>query len=210
MKKLLFFLMLSISVIARPSTPDEALDSLIEGNIRFAKGKPEQADRSPKRREAKATFQRPYAVIVACSDSRMAPEILFDAGIGELFVVRLAGNVVDQMAIESILYAVEHLGALTILVVGHESCGAVDAVVQGKIGDIEALAKEIEPAVKQARKSGKTPLLEEAIRLNALETRKTLLENDLIKELAEKKKLSLNAGYYDFMTGKVELLRSSP
>ncbi len=117
---------------ATPSVPaDEALSRLKAGNERFAQSKVSAGQPVAERRAATAQTQHPFAIIVGCADSRTAPEIIFDQGIGDLFVVRTAGNLVDDYALGSIEYAVEHLGSRLIVVLGHERCGAVTAALEG-------------------------------------------------------------------------------
>lgn len=102
---------------------------LMEGNKRFAEGHPRHPDESPEHRRKMAEGQKPFAVVVTCSDSRLSPELIFDQGIGDLFVIRTAGNLLSDMEIGSIEYAVEHLNVNTILVMGHEECGAIKALL---------------------------------------------------------------------------------
>lgn len=135
------------------SKPDEALKRLVQGNARFVSdhlthASPEQIAVA---RGAVSKSQAPFAVIVGCSDSRVGPEIVFDQGLGDLFVVRTAGEVVDSAALGSIEYAVEHLGSPLILVLGHQRCGAVAAAVAGAKapGHIAAVLNAIEPAAKK-------------------------------------------------------------
>ena len=110
--------------------PDVAMTRLRDGNTRFMKGKPKRPNGDPKRRAELANSQRPFAIVVSCSDSRVPPELVFDAGLGDLFVVRTAGEVVTAIELGSIEYAVDHLGASLIIVLGHERCGAVKATVE--------------------------------------------------------------------------------
>ncbi len=118
--------------------PMEGIDAgtylrLMEGNKRFASGHPRHPDESPGHRRKMAKGQKPFAVIVTCSDSRLSPELIFDQGIGDLFVIRTAGNLISDMEMGSIEYAVEHLGVRTILVMGHEECGAIKALMSDEI-----------------------------------------------------------------------------
>ena len=106
-------------------TPTQALAQLIEGNRRFQRDANSHPHLHAKRRSELAGGQSPFAVILSCSDSRVPPELIFDQGLGGLFVVRLAGNTVTRAGLESIDYAVGHLGTNLIMVLGHESCGAV-------------------------------------------------------------------------------------
>ena len=108
-------------------TPTAALERLKEGNARFAGDRPAAKDQGSKRRAELARGQRPFAVIITCSDSRVPPETVFDQGLGDLFVIRLAGNVVDTAAVGSVEYAVAHLHVPLVVVLGHEECGAVQA-----------------------------------------------------------------------------------
>ena len=125
---------------------------------------------APSIRETLSTGQKPYAIILSCSDSRVPPEIIFDKGLGEIFVVRVAGNIPDPVILGSIEYAAEHFGCPLIMVLGHNRCGAVTAAVESQghpHGNIGAIIKTITPAVKQARKdargAGKSDLVESAI-----------------------------------------------
>src|SRR5438105_3479472 len=112
-------------------TPAAALDRLKDGNGRFAADKPAARKTDAKRRAELAAGQHPFAVVLTCADSRVAPELVFDAGLGELFVLRVAGNIADPAVVGSIEYAVEHLHTPLIVVLGHESCGAVAAALDG-------------------------------------------------------------------------------
>lgn len=188
-------------------SPNSALQRLMEGNDRYVQGKMKPHDFIGERCSL-ALGQNPFAVIVGCSDSRVGPEIVFDQGLGDLFVVRTAGEVVDEAALGSIEYAVEHLGSTLILVLGHERCGAVSAaVVGGKApGHIAAVLKAIEPAVKQAReKSG--DLIENAVRAQAVEVARRLQNAEpILVERVRSGQLKIVAARYDLDTGKVELL----
>src|SRR5215470_3853899 len=127
---------------------DEALERLLEGNKRFVFGKSEASPERPIIERWKlGKAQHPFAVILTCSDSRLAPEILFDEWLGDLFVIRTAGHVVDSAVLGSIAYAIEHLHCELVMVLGHENCGAVSAAVEGgeHSEPIEALISAIEP-----------------------------------------------------------------
>jgi carbonic anhydrase len=150
-----------------PATPDEVLQRLLEGNRRFVKGELAHPGRKPEDFAPLAAGQRPVAVIVGCSDSRVPPEILFDAGIGDLFVIRVAGNVVEGAGPSvkgSIEYAVAELNVSLIVVLGHSQCGAVKAALKhidahdalpGAINDLVALIK---PAVARSKGMPGDPL----------------------------------------------------
>jgi carbonic anhydrase len=111
-------------------SPEGAFERLMDGNARFASGRPRHPREGRARRQELATTQHPSAVIVGCSDSRVAPELVFDQGLGDVFVVRTAGNRLDDLVLASIEYAVEHLGSTLVVVLGHERCGAVSAAVE--------------------------------------------------------------------------------
>src|SRR5881392_439655 len=132
---------------------DAALAKLKEGNLRFASSEVSQSKPTAARRAETAQEQHPFAIVLGCADSRTAPEIIFDQNIGDLFVVRTAGNLVDDYALGSIEYAVDHLGVRLIVVLGHERCGAVGAAMAGNSapGHINALVRDIQPAVQAAK-----------------------------------------------------------
>ena len=128
---------------------DEALQRLVHGNAAYLCAKTGSGDISPEKRKAACEHgQQPYAVIVSCSDSRVIPESIFGAGIGELFVIRVAGNVIDDHQLGSIEYAAEHLGIRLIVVLGHDRCGAVDAAINhAPEGYIKFITDEIRLAI---------------------------------------------------------------
>lgn len=127
----------------------EAKRKLIEGNRLYLNASANEADISPQRREETANNgQNPYAIVITCSDSRVIPESIFSAGIGELFVIRVAGNVLDDHQLGSIEYAADHLGTKLIVLLGHTKCGAVDAAIEGHTGGfIESILKDIQLAI---------------------------------------------------------------
>lgn len=152
-------------------TPDEALDLLKRGNAGYLSEAPFQAAVGRARRLEIALEQHPFAVLVSCSDSRVSPELLFGRGLGELFIIRNAGNTVDTVALGSIQYAVEHLGTPLVLVMGHQRCGAVSAAVslvrdhQDFGGAIGAMLEPILPAVIEAQRAP-GDLVDNAVREN--------------------------------------------
>jgi carbonic anhydrase len=181
---------------------------LVDGNKRYADSKMICPDSTAARRAEVAKGQRPFAAIVSCSDSRVPPEIIFDQGLGDLFVVRLAGNVVDEDALASLEYAVEHLGVRYIMVLGHERCGAVEAAVKGgeALGHIGSLVRAIQPAVNKARLEP-GDLIENAVCENVimiverLKSSKPILEN-----LVKKGELTIEGGRYDLDDGRVAII----
>jgi len=192
-------------------SPADSLAKLKTGNDRFVAGKPEHPDQSVARRSEVAKGQHPYAIILSCSDSRVPPELVFDAGLGDLFVVRVAGNTADESAIGSIEYAVEHLGATLIVVLGHERCGAVKAAVDSADatapapGHLPAVLEPIAPAVKQVKNfPGDT--VDFAVRANVANTVEQLKTSDpVLSERLKSGKLQIVGGRYDLETGAVEL-----
>lgn len=198
MRSLIFFLAFLHLGVAQP--PAAWLRQLMEGNERYRKDQMLHPNHSSDRREEIAVRQTPFAAIVGCSDSRVAPEILFDQGLGDLFIIRVAGNVVGPIELNSIDYAIEHLGASVLLVLGHESCGAVTAVMDGQTADIEEIAQLIKPAIQG------TKTLEEAIKANVRWTVTQLKQTGVVKAFLAKKKIECVGGYYHLGTGQVELL----
>lgn len=190
---------------SRPS-PQEALARLLKGNDRYQKDQLEHPQRTSDRREALESHQEPFATIVGCSDSRVSPEILFDQGIGDLFVVRVAGNVIGEIELDSIQYAALYLHTSVILVLGHERCGAVDAVIQGTTKQIQTIARLIAPSVEKVDQEEVPHLLEDSTKLNAVHWRDFLLQSPVIQQLVQAGKLQVHAGYYHLSTGLVEIL----
>ncbi|HEY3442611.1 MAG TPA: carbonic anhydrase [Paludibaculum sp.] len=131
---------------------DKAMALLVEGNARYVVHKETHPDSSLERRHELIKGQHPYAIIVGCADSRVPPEMVFDAGLGDLFVIREAGNVVDNVVLGSVEYAVEHLGVKLVMILGHESCGAVTAAVKHtREAHITSIVKAIQPAVSASK-----------------------------------------------------------
>jgi carbonic anhydrase len=199
-------------------TPQQALELLKKGNAQFMQGGPARPLLGKERRLEIARGQAPMAVLVSCSDSRVPPELLFGRGLGELFIVRNAGNTVDTVAEGSIEYAVAELGVPLIVVMGHERCGAVDAavsVVENQTtfpGSIGQMIEPIIPAVLKARaglEKGKAPthdvLLDAAVRENVRRVVARLRESQaLLLEPLRKKKLMVVGARYDLEHGSVD------
>ncbi len=190
----------------------EILDKLMEGNQRFLSGKPVNRDISELRRKELSQGQLPLAIVVSCSDSRVSPEIIFDQGLGDLFVIRVAGNVIDKVTLGSIEYAVKNFHTPLLILLGHTHCGAVSEAVslKGKLkGNIGALIKKIIPAVKVGKKKGKTQeeILNYAIRENlALQERYLIKKSPIVRHFVKKEKLKIIKAIYYLESGKVEII----
>lgn len=188
-------------------SPDAALKRLLNGNKRFIKHKPEYPHQSQARLQEVATAQHPFATLLSCADSRVPAEIVFDQGIGDLFDVRIAGNIVTDEALGSLEYAAVLLGTPLIMVLGHERCGAVTAAVQGKPlpGQIGSFAKAIKPVVADVK--GKLgDLVENVVVANVQYQVTKLKQSELLTELVEAGKLKIVGGRYDLDTGEVTVV----
>lgn len=208
------FLVAAASTEILPMSGDKALQKLMDGNKRYVAAKAAKLthpNQSPERRTEAAKGQHPFAVIVGCSDSRVPPEIIFDQGIGDLFVIRVAGNIVDDLALGSIEYATEHLGAQLIVVLGHERCGAVEATVKGTeaAGHIGSLVEAIKPAVDKVRKQP-GDLLDNAIKSNVkMIVQKLHSSKPILEKLVKKDTLKIVGARYDLDDGTVEIVPQS-
>ena len=182
-------------------TAEEALERLKDGNARYLDLEKNEGDISAEiRKKTCVKGQQPYAVIITCSDSRVIPESIFSAGIGELFVIRVAGNVIDNHQLGSIEYAAEHLGCPLILVMGHSHCGAVDAAINGNPEDyIKFITDEIKKAI------GSETDDEKACRLNVEHSIK-IIEESLEIQQEEKQGLKVCGALYHLEDGRVEFL----
>lgn len=188
------------------SSADKAKQLLIDGNERFTSGKPLSKDFSSTRRETlMRNGQHPFAVIVSCSDSRVPPELLFDQALGDLFVVRVAGNVVTPVELGSIEYAVEHLKTPLVVVLGHEECGAVTAAVQGgeTHGSIGAIIEKIKPSVDRAKAMNLTgkDLIEMSTDLNMQNALRDISKSPIIIEGVEVNQVKMIGIKYDLDEG---------
>jgi carbonic anhydrase len=186
----------------------QALQKLIEGNKRFTLSKQSHPNQNKERRQELAKGQKPFAVIVGCSDSRIPPEIIFDQGLGDLFVIRVAGNIVDDVALGSIEYAVDHLGTRLIVVLGHSKCGAVTATVQGGTphGHVGSIMEAIKPAINAA-KDLPGNLTDNTIKANArLVASQIQSSQPILSELARLDKIAVVSAYYDIENGEVHTL----
>ena len=192
----------SVSV---PSTPQEALAELVAGNERYVNEKSIYPHGDMERVEETAPHQAPFAAVVGCSDSRVPVELLFDRGIGDIFVIRTAGNNVNsEMVMGSVDYAIEHLGVKVLLVLGHGSCGGVTgAISEGghEHGPIAHLLGTIRSDVSDY--VGKAESLDEAIRHHTLVQVERIMAYPHVAEKVKKGEIIVKPAYYDVHTGKV-------
>jgi carbonic anhydrase len=189
--------------------PAEAISKLKEGNSRYTSGSLQHPGQTTERRTELAKTQHPFAAIVCCSDSRVPPEIVFDQGLGDLFIVRVAGNVINDEGLGSIEYTVDHLGTRLILVLGHQRCGAVDAAratiaAKGKApGHIESLVTAIKPAVEATAKED----LDATIKANVKNVVQALRSSTpILKTKVDSGEIQVVGGYYSLDTGGVTFL----
>jgi carbonic anhydrase len=193
------------------TNPDAALDRLLAGNRRFVEGQMQHPDQDPERRLRVSQAQEPFAVILACSDSRLPPEVLFDEGLGDLFVVRVAGNTVDAVALGSVEYAVDHLDTPLVMVIGHQRCGAVEATLESiqhhstPHGSVAALVTAITPAVAVAEQRP-GDLLDNTVRANAEMSRDAITKSSELTSPLSAGELKVLAAYYSLDNGTVSLI----
>ena len=196
-----------IAQTATDLTPAAALQRLMDGNRRFVERRRQNPNQTLARVTQVAQTQTPFAAILGCADSRFPSEIIFDQGIGDIFVCRVAGNVATPEEKGSLEFGTLVLGAKILLVVGHERCGAVKATIQGAAvpGQIGSLLDAIRPAV-QSTKNDPGDHLENAGKANATLQARRLRESPVISQLIAENKLDVRAAYYDLDTGTVTLL----
>jgi carbonic anhydrase len=197
--------------------PDAAMKMLKDGNRRFVTGKRLRPNQNLNRVKMTSKGQAPFVTILTCADSRVAPELLFDRGIGDLFIIRVAGNVAATSEIGTIEYGTKHLGSRLLVVMGHTKCGAVDAVVNGAnvSQNIQDLVKPIVPAAERAAAKNpgksKADLVPIAINENVWHSIEDLLEKSpTLRELVATGKLRIEAAVYDLGNGKVNFMGAHP
>lgn len=193
-------------------TPEAALERLVQGNARYAANATQERDFSAGR-AARASAQFPIAAILSCSDSRVVPDLVFDQSPGDLFVVRLAGNFLDDDGLASLEYAVKFLNAPLLMVLGHTNCGAVAAAIKVVMeraelpGHLPELIDSIKPAVIAAHDRHPADLLAAAIEENVkLNVKRMHDDEPILSEALAAKKIATAGGVYDIATGKVNLL----
>ena len=178
--------------------PQKAIETLTSGNARFVAGTLTQKDDYAALREQLSAGQHPFAVVLCCSDSRVAPEIIFDQKLGDLFVIRNAGNVIDKHVLGSIEYAVEHLGASLVVVMGHSCCGAVTATRMGEAlpDNIMAIARRIKPSIDTSC------CIDDNARRHAKRMAKLIQGDPVVHHVHAQ----VTAAFYDIQSGIVEWL----
>jgi carbonic anhydrase len=193
------------------NTPNDALNNLMAGNARYMQGSPIHPNQSAERQAEVAQGQQPWAAILGCIDSRVPPEIVFDQGLGDLFVARTAGQVIDNVVLGSLEFAVEE-GVKLIMVLGHQSCGAVKATIQTlqtnghAEGQIATLVEAIKPAVIEAE-SQPGDLLDNSVRANvALEVEYLKSSSQIILDALNQGTIGLVGARYDLGTGAVSVI----
>lgn len=201
--------------------PKKVHDRLKCGNKRFQADKLEHPNEGKKRRKDTAkNGQKPFAIVLSCADSRVVPELVFDTGLGDLFVIRVAGNIANVSSIASIEYAVAVLGCKYILVLGHEACGAVkeanDVVKTGKPApsdNLNQLVGHIIPAINNCNcksSTGKAPSTQDLINANAIHSAKELIRcSTIINEAVTNSGVKIHTGYYHLKSGEVEFDKKS-
>ena len=191
---------------SKVETPQDAVERLLAGNKRYVEGKSVHPHNTLARLKETAPHQAPFAAVVGCSDSREPVELLFDQGVGDIFVIRTAGNNVNgHLMMGSVEYAVEHLGVKLLLVLGHESCGGVTSAISGseEKGELGKLLKSIRDDVPQY--VGKPDSLDSAIRCHSRVQVERILKNPLIEEKVKDGSLFVKSGFYDIHTGRVTI-----
>lgn len=201
MKKLIFLIFLFPLFKASCVPPDEALKRLIDGNIRYKNNKLIHPNRGFEVRQKQVEIQDPFAIILGCSDSRVPPEIIFDQGLGDLFIVRVAGNILGNTELESLKFSIKYLNSSLVVVLGHQNCGAIKAVISGKSEEFESISKYLKPVCDQAKGSASLATL-----LNVKQTVRKLKESPYLMNIIQDKKIQIVGAVYDLETGSVTII----
>ena len=188
----------------------ESMQKLKEGNKRFLNNKAQHPDESLERKKEMLKGQHPFVVILSCSDSRVPPELIFDQGLGDIFEIRNAGNVLNEHVIGSIEYAVMHCGVKLIVIMGHQDCGAIAATLSGisETKYIQALEDSIKPAIEDCKKKGIEINSDNVVKAHVMQDIDELLEQDseLVKYMAEYD-VKIVPAYYHIDSGKVDFMK---
>ncbi|MFJ3231125.1 carbonic anhydrase [Streptomyces sp. NPDC086787] len=207
---------ISTSPPTRPGTPAEAFARLMEGNARWVTGHLEHPDRDPTRREYVAQQQEPFGAVLSCIDSRVPPELIFDTGLGDLYVMRTGGEATGPVVTGSVEYGPMTGGTPLIMVLGHQRCGAVQSAYRSfqddkpLRGNLEAIAEALRPAYEQAVREGGDDPVETMSRAQVTLTATQLRSNQDLAPLVRKGGLAVVGAYYSLDTGKVEVLSGAP
>lgn len=201
--------------MTRPNTPAQAWTALVDGNHRFVEGNPAHPNQDVDRRAALAEQQVPFAALFGCADSRLSAEIIFDVGLGDLFVVRNAGQVIAETILGSLEYAVEVLGVSVILVLGHDECGAVRATMDSSNGKLRArgefiqhIVARIQPTVTNAFAQGKHDI-DEVTELHIQDTIDEIMtRSKVIREAVETGKLGVVGANYKLALGEIHQIKT--
>ncbi len=192
-------------------TPDKALEILVEGNKRFVNNLNSDHDHLEMINETREG-QYPFAVILSCMDSRTSAELIFDQGLGDLFSIRVAGNIVNDDIVASVEYAVKYVGSKVLMVLGHTGCGAIKSAVAGvQDGHITGLLSRIQPAISKAMlKDGKEYLFGDSVAYTNVENsmEEILTKSDIVKQMFAKGEIGLVGGVYNIETGEVDFFKN--
>ncbi|MFF7791321.1 carbonic anhydrase [Streptomyces sp. NPDC007991] len=200
----------------RPNSSRAAFARLMDGNKRWVDGNLQNPDRDPKRRESVAQAQEPYGVILSCIDSRVPPELVFDTGLGDLFVMRTGGQVTGPLVTGSVEYGPMTSGTPLIVVLGHQRCGAIKAAYEamrdGKKlpGNLQAISDALRPAYRETTRLKHTDPVDAMVRIHINQTAAELRTNRDLAPLVKKGDLAVVSAYYSLDTGRVEVLSGAP
>lgn len=189
---------------------EEALKKLKQGNERFVKLHQKHPDESVKRRKEMINGQHPFVIILSCSDSRVPPELIFDQGLGDIFEIRNAGNVLNEHVIGSIEYAVMHCGVKLIVIMGHQDCGAINATLSGvsETKYIKALEDSIQPAVEKCVLDGIEVNSDNVVKAHVIQDIEELMQEDLeLVNYMQKHNVKIVPAYYHIDSGKVDFFK---
>ncbi len=201
-------MIVALDTLDESATPDQILAELLAGNKRFVENRPESRNQDYIRLVEVSRKQKPLVSIMGCADSRVPIEVIFDRGLGDLFVVRDAGNIATPEEIGSLEYGTYVLGSKVLMVLGHEQCGAVKAALEGKPlpGKMGSIVAAIQPAIDLANKNDSEEFYTEAIRSNVMLQVQKLNDSPVLQELVQQGKLKIVGAYYSLRTGEVSLL----
>ena len=197
--------------VLKDLTPEKTMEMLMAGNARYTGGSMRRQEHALQRRQT-AEGQYPYAIVLSCIDSRVIPEVIFDTGIGELFVARIAGNIVNRDILGSMEYACAVTGSKGIVILGHTSCGAVKGAVEGVVlGNLTGALRPLQLAVAAAKKEEReNPSPDKKVFIDRVARRNVEItlndvrsQSTLLREMEEKGEIIIAGAMYDHMTGKV-------